>query len=66
MARGATIAGVVAGLVPAVVVAAVLADDRPRPVRQPPSSTLGREAAYLSGVYLHPPPTTAAAGRFPS
>lgn len=54
MARGATIAGVVAGLVPAVVVAAVvLADDRPRPVRQPPTSSLGREAAYLSGVYLH-------------
>ncbi|MBL8627026.1 MAG: hypothetical protein JNK64_37400 [Myxococcales bacterium] len=54
MARGATIAGVVAGLVPAVVVAAVvLADDRPPAAREPPTSTLGREAAYLGGVYLH-------------
>ncbi len=54
MARGATIAGVVAGLVPAVVVAAVvLADDRTPPARQPPTSTLGREGAYLTGVNLH-------------
>lgn len=54
MARGATIAGVVAGLVPVVVVAAVvLADERPPPVGQPPTSTLGREAAYRTGASLH-------------
>ncbi len=50
MARGATIAGVVAGLVPAAV---VLAADRTPPARQPPTSTLGREGAYLTGVNLH-------------
>ena len=52
MARGATIAGVVAGLVPAVVVAAVgLADDRPRAAGQPPTASLGREGAYRTGIW---------------
>lgn len=52
MARGATIAGVVAGLVPAVVVAAVvLADERPSGAGQPSTTSLGREGAYRTGIW---------------
>ena len=52
MARGATIAGVIAGLAPAVVVAVVvLADDRPPGAGLPPTASLRREGAYRTGLW---------------
>lgn len=51
MARGATIAGVVAGLVPAMVVAAVvLADDAAPRGAQPPTTSLGREGGFPTRI----------------